>query len=111
MKKIILPVVVTTVLTSLVSFFIFSQFYPANKKYLQNQSDIPIYTTSGTANFPVQAVDFTEVAENSVKAVVQINTLKQGRTVVARNPFDPFSGGGRVYKMPNQVGSGSGVII
>jgi len=110
MKKIILPVVLTSAATAIITFWGFTKlsdkdiFIPRNK-------DLPVKYASYTGSVSTQPVDFTTAAESSVKSVVHIMTLTQGKTVIARDPFDPFGMSGRAFQMPNQMGSGSGVII
>lgn len=72
---------------------------------------MPVHYTAYSQDPATQPVDFSPAAETSVKAVVHVTTLTQGKTVVARDPYDPFGIFGRQYRIPNQRGSGSGVLI
>lgn len=72
---------------------------------------MPVHYTAYSQDPATQPVDFSPAAETAVKAVVHVTTLTQGKTVVARDPYDPFGIFGRQYRIPNQRGSGSGVLI
>lgn len=111
MKKNLLILVATSVVTSIATVFAFQNYFKSNPHFLYSEEHPPIVTTSQSAAGSMGYVDFSEAAEAAIPAVVQISTLVEGRQVVARDPFNPFGGTGRVYKMPNHVGSGSGVII
>lgn len=111
MKKNLIIVVAASVVTSVASMFALQSFFNASPSFLHKDAQVPIITTSNTSAGSMGYIDFSEAAERAVPAVVQISTLVEGRQVIARDPFNPFAGSGRVYKMPNQVGSGSGVII
>jgi Do/DeqQ family serine protease len=110
MKKIILPVIATAVLTSLLTFWAASKL-SQEPAFLKNNNNLPVHYTSGTLNPSTQPVDFAAAATSSVKSVVHIMTLTEGKTVIARDPSDPFGVFGREFRTPNQMGSGSGVII
>lgn len=110
MKKIILPVILTSAVTALIAFWGFGKL-SANGVFLPKNQNIPVHYASYTADANTQPVDFSSAAESSVKGVVHITTLIQGKTVIARDPFDPFGMSDRAYQTPNQMGSGSGVII
>lgn len=110
MRKIILPVIVTAALTSMVSVWGFSQL-SKKQTFLQNNDRLPVHYVSNSLDPATQPVDFSNAAESSVKSVVHIMTLTEGKTVIARDPYDPFGMSGREYRMPSQMGSGSGVII
>jgi Do/DeqQ family serine protease len=91
----------------------------------QNRNHDP-FATAATAQVPVTRVaysadnngataapDFQLAAESSVKAVVHIKTITNSRTVVARDPLSELFGDNylRQYRTPEQMGSGSGVVI
>src|SRR5690554_4495995 len=111
MKKNLIIVVAASVVTTVASMFALQSYFNASPSFLHKDAQVPIITTSNTSAGSMGYIDFSEAAERAVPAVVQISTLVEGRQVIARDPFNPFAGSGRVYKMPNQVGSGSGVII
>lgn len=111
MKKNLIIVVAASIVTTVASVFALQTFFKSSPSFLHRDAQVPIITTSNTSAGSMGYIDFSEAAERAVPAVVQISTLVEGRQVIARDPFNPFSGSGRVYKMPNQVGSGSGVII
>ncbi|WP_118974637.1 trypsin-like peptidase domain-containing protein [Taibaiella koreensis] len=108
MKKIIVPVVVTAAVTSLLTMWGFSQLSD-KKLFLSGNNDIPIHYASNTGMAATQPVDFSPAAESSVKSVVHVKTLTQGKTVLAQDPFGFY--GPQQYRMPDQMGAGSGVII
>lgn len=113
MKKMsLIPVVITAALTSLATALGISIFSDIKKpETTVHTLDMPVHYTSG-ASYAGQTLDFSAAAEESVKSVVHITTKTEGKTVRARDPFDPFGVFGlREYKLPNQVGAGSGVII
>lgn len=111
MKKMILPVVATAAVTSLVTVF-GSNYLSPNKSTFFTDDSSPVRYVSNSGNPATQPVDFSPAAEEAVKSVVHIKTLSEGKTVRARDPFDIFGMHGlREYKMPDQVGAGSGVII
>jgi serine protease Do len=113
MRKQALPIIATAALTSVAT--VFGTKLISNKYDLLNEnpsSSTPIHYVSHTSMPATQPVDFSSAAEDAVKSVVHIKTLSEGKTVKARDPFDIFGMYGfREYKMPDQVGSGSGVII
>lgn len=118
MKKIIVPVVLTAAATSALTFWGAHSLSKQNNIF-SDKSNTPVHYVSHTGDIATQPVDFSAAAEDAVKSVVHIKTLKKGETVMARDPFsDMFGGffgfeGGRMreYKIPDQQGSGSGVII
>ncbi len=111
------PVVLTAALTSVATLMIASRF---------QQTPYFLSRTNG-ASVPVNYVKYSEdnmsrpgtinlenAAESSVKAVVHIKTTTKARTVVASDMNDVFSqlfGVQRQYYIPQQQGSGSGVVI
>ncbi|WP_118952761.1 trypsin-like peptidase domain-containing protein [Taibaiella helva] len=108
MKKIIVPVVVTAAVTSLLTMWGFSKLSD-KKLFLSGNNDIPIHYASNTGMTATQPVDFSPAAEASVRSVVHVKTLTQGKTVLAQDPFGFY--GPQQYRMPDQMGAGSGVII
>lgn len=111
MKKNLIPVLLTSALTALVTFFALGKFSNSNLSipFISSKNDMPVHYTSYNGLTSTQPVDFTIAAENTVKAVVHIKTLTEGQTVIARNPYNSFFD--RAYRIPEQVGSGSGVLI
>lgn len=111
MKKNLLILVATSVVTSIATVFAIQNYLKSNPPFIHSEAQPPFVTTSNVGAGSMGYIDFSEAAETAIPAVVQISTLVEGRQVVARDPFNPFGGSGRVYRMPNHVGSGSGVII
>lgn len=111
MKKMLIPVIATAAITSLATGFATNYFSDSGNIFISNDKT-PVRYASHTGVTSTQPVDFSPAAEEAVKSVVHIKTLSEGRTVRARDPFDIFGMHGlREYKMPDQVGAGSGVII
>lgn len=112
MKKTIVPVILTAAATSILTIFAAPKIN-SSLSYSKNAADnVPIHYASTSGMPATQPVDFSPAAEQAVKSVVHIKTLSEGKTVMARDPFDFFGSRGlREYKMPNQEGAGSGVII
>lgn len=113
MKKIIFPVIATAAITSIATA-LGTQYFSGSDSVFSGDKDrsVPVHYVSNGMAAATQPVDFSPAAEEAVKSVVHIKTLSEGRTVRARDPFDIFGMYGlREYKMPDQVGSGSGVII
>ena len=112
MKKSILPVVLTAVVTSVLTLLGFNYFTEKPVfSFVSGKPQVHYVANNGMAG--TQPVDFAPAAESSVKSVVHIKTLTQGKTVIANDPYDPWSQflGPRRYNIPGQMGSGSGVII
>lgn len=108
MKRIIVPVILTAAVTSLLTMWGFSKF--SDKQiFLSGDSKIPIHYASNSGVSATQPVDFSPAAESSVRSVVHVKTMTQGKTVLAQDPFGFY--GPQQYQMPNQMGAGSGVII
>lgn len=108
MKRTIVPVILTAAVTSLLTMWGFSKF--SDKKiFFSGDNTIPIHYASTSGASATQPVDFSPAAESSVRAVVHVKTLTQGKTVVAQDPFGFY--GPQRYQMPDQMGAGSGVII
>lgn len=108
MKKTIFPVVATAAVTSLLTFWGISKFTD-NKLIVGNETKVPIHYASNNAAIGTQPIDFSPAAESSVKSVVHVKTMTQGKTVVAQDPFGFW--GPQRYRTPDQMGAGSGVII
>jgi Do/DeqQ family serine protease len=108
MKKTIIPVMITAAVTSLATMWGFSKF--SDKPFLfSDDNKVPIHYASNSGITATQPVDFSPAAESSVKSVVHVKTLTQGKTVLAQDPFGFY--GPQQYRMPDQMGAGSGVII
>lgn len=108
MKKTIVPVIITAAVTSLATIWGTGKL--ADKQlFLSGDSKIPIHYASNTGITGTQPVDFSPAAEATVKSVVHVKTLTQGKTVLANDPFGFY--GPQQYRMPDQMGAGSGVII
>lgn len=108
MKKTIVPVIVTAVLTSMATIWGFHTFSD-KASFLTSDSKVPIHYVSDAGATATQPVDFSPAAESSVPSVVHIKTLTQGKTYVAQDPFGFY--GPQQYRTPDQMGAGSGVII
>ncbi|PSK90141.1 trypsin-like peptidase domain-containing protein [Taibaiella chishuiensis] len=108
MKKTIVPVVITAAVTSLATIWGFGKLSDKNLFY-PGESKIPIHYASNTGITGTQPVDFSPAAEATVKSVVHVKTMTQGKTVLANDPFGFY--GPQQYRMPDQMGAGSGVII
>ena len=116
MKNKMFPVIVTAALTSVMTLFAVSHFQH-NAPYFTAASapkSTPVNYVAFNGNTAANtgAVNFEPAAEASVQAVVHIKTTTQARTVVD-NSNDMFSQlfGQRQYYIPQQMGSGSGVVI
>ncbi|RQO31352.1 serine protease [Taibaiella sp. KBW10] len=117
MKKLAIPVIAAAVFTSVATVWAYDKIQGQEQSNLSAQnkqsaagSDLHYANNSGA--IVGQPIDFTAAAENTVKSVVHIKTMKQGKTVMARDPFDFWGEGGlQQFKMPDAQGGGSGVII
>ncbi|MFT4061821.1 MAG: trypsin-like peptidase domain-containing protein [Edaphocola sp.] len=109
MKKTIVPVVLTAAVTSLATLWGVSKYSNHNPLLTSNNNAVPIHYASNPGVTGTQPVDFSPAAQSSVKAVVHVKVTKQGRTVVAQDPFGFW--GPQQYRTPDQMGAGSGVII
>lgn len=109
MKKIIVPVVITAAVTSLLTMWGFSKLSDKHLLFSENPDKTPVHYVSNSGITATQPVDFSPAAESSVKSVVHVKTLTQGKTVLAQDPFGFY--GPQRYRMPDQMGAGSGVII
>ncbi len=120
MKTRILPVVLTAALTSLGTLFLAARFQHNIPYFIAGpsaQNQLPVNYVSNNGSTAINAappVDFQRAAESAVKAVVHIKTTTKARTVAGRSDYDDFFGGvfgQRQYYVPQQMGSGSGVVI
>jgi len=119
MKSRFFPVVLTAALTSLGTLFVAARFnktIPFIGAAPQSQQ-LPV-SYAGTGSTTVNAappIDFQRAAEGSVKAVVHIKTTTKSRTVTQDQPYmDMFGnifGQRQQYYIPQQMGSGSGVVV
>jgi serine protease Do len=108
MKKTIVPVILTAAVTSLLTLWGASKL--SDKKILvSGDNKLPIHYAGNSGAAATQPVDFSPAAESSVKSVVHVKTLTQGKTFIAQDPFGFY--GPQQYRTPDQMGAGSGVII
>lgn len=110
MKKTIVPVIVTAAVTSLATMWGFSKFSDNKFSFPGTGNNIPVHYASSSGAAATQPVDFSPAAEAAVRSVVHVKTLTQGRTVINSDPFSAFFGP-QQYRIPDQMGAGSGVII
>lgn len=116
MRNKLIPVIITAILTSLVTMYIAARFMPRVPYFAEapkrETSQVQFASYPGTAlkNGPA---DFQFAADISTKAVVHIKTKINARTVIDYNPNDFFSQffGPQQHFIPQQMGSGSGVVI
>jgi S1-C subfamily serine protease len=116
MKNNIIPVVLTAALTSVGTLFAVKHFSKEEHLFGGNNSQVPVnYVNYNHDKQVISAppIDFRNAAEGSVKAVVHIKTTVNSRTILARDPFAELFGQHnlRQYQTPEQMGSGSGVVI
>ena len=117
MKNNIIPVVFTAALTSVGTLFAVKHFSKNDHLFENNnRQQIPVNYVNYSAdkqNISAPPIDFRNAAEGSVKAVVHIKTTINSKTVLARDPFAELFGENymRQYRTPEQMGSGSGVVI
>jgi serine protease Do len=116
MKFKLLPVILTAALTSVLTLFIASHYQSNVPYFAQGSTPKPVpvnYAAYNNNALPANTgLNFEMAAEASVKAVVHIKTTTNARTVMA-NSNDMFSQlfGPRQYYIPQQNGSGSGVVV
>ena len=106
------PAVITAALTSFGTLLGYDYFVgrSASSANIINKNDGNAFRFASNSGDVVGApVDFTHAAKQSVRSVVHIQTVKQGKTYIAQDPFG--WGGGRTFKTPDAQGAGSGVII
>lgn len=108
MRQKIVPVILTAAVTSIITFWGFSQL-SEKEIFLPSSKNPPVHYVSDNGQSATQPVDFSPAAEAAVPSVVHIKTLTQGKTVTARDPFGFW--GPQQYRTPDQMGAGSGVII
>ncbi len=117
MKFKLFPVILTAALTSVLTLLAVSHFQN-RVPYLvaaNGQKTLPVnYVAYNNNNTPSGGgpVNFEAAAESSVKAVVHVKTVTNGRTIYYNNN-DMFSQlfGPQQYVIPQQNGAGSGVVI
>ena len=117
MKFKLFPVIITAALTSVVTLSAVSHFQNKTPYFLAANSPRPLpanYVAYNNGNTPTGSgpVNFEQAAASSVTAVVHVKTITNGRRVIVNNN-DMFSQlfGPQEYMMPQQNGSGSGVVI
>lgn len=118
MKNNLIPVILTAALTSVGTLFAVKNLTKNDNVIWEGKTQLPVNYVNYNDNAAGSAIkappiDFRNAAENSVKAVVHIKTTINSRTVMARDPFAEFFGDNmlRQYRTPEQMGSGSGVVI
>lgn len=116
MKNNIIPVMLTAALTSVGTLFAVKHFTKSEHLFGGNQQQVPVnYVNYNPDKQGIAAppIDFRNAAEGSVKAVVHIKTTVNSKTILARDPFAELFGDNylRQYRTPEQMGSGSGVVI
>jgi Do/DeqQ family serine protease len=114
MKSKILPVIVTAAVTTVATLLAFSKLYTP-KPYFgmaeerkNSMTSFASFENGGTVR-NAQSIDFQMAAEGSVKAVVHVKTQTKARMVQADDYFGRMFG--QQYYIPQQEGSGSGVVI
>lgn len=107
----IIPVILTAAVTSISTLYLAQQYLPM--PYRQAAVQAPVNYTRFTAGTGVAAApaNFENAAEASVKAVVHIKTQIKGKTVAYEDPFFGSLFGPQYRYIPQQMGSGSGVVI
>lgn len=116
MKNNIIPVMLTAALTSVGTLFAVKHFAKNEHLFGGNTQQLPVnYVNYNPEKQGISAppIDFRNAAEGSVKAVVHIKTTVNSKTILARDPFAELFGDNylRQYRTPEQMGSGSGVVI
>lgn len=113
MKSRILPVVFTAAVTSLATLFVAGRFSKPVPYFAEapTKQKTPVNYASfdGSLAAKQAPADFEMAAEGSVKAVVHIKTETSARLVPADDVFGRMFG--QQYYIPQQMGSGSGVVI
>ncbi len=111
------PVILTAALTSVMTLFAVSHFQNRVPYLVAASSPRPLpvnYAAYNNGNTPPSGgpVNFEQAAAASVKAVVHIKTEIDGHRIIVNNN-DMFSQlfGPQEYLIPQQNGSGSGVVI
>lgn len=117
MKSNLVPVIITAALTTVGTLFAVKQFSTNDPVLWDSGKQLPVnyagYSPEQANVLKAPPIDFQHAAESSVKAVVHIKTTINSRTVLARDPFAEMFGENyfRQYRTPEQMGSGSGVVI
>ncbi|MFA6150371.1 MAG: trypsin-like peptidase domain-containing protein [Chitinophagaceae bacterium] len=118
MKNNLIPVILTAALTSVGTLFAVKNLTKNDNVIWEGKTQLPVNYVNYNDNaaggvIKAPPIDFRNAAESSVKAVVHIKTTINSRTVMARDPFAEFFGDNnlRQYRTPEQMGSGSGVVI
>ncbi|MDI9320353.1 MAG: trypsin-like peptidase domain-containing protein [Phycisphaerales bacterium] len=117
MKRNLFPVILTAALTSVATLSAVKHFSKSNGVFGDNKTtQLPVNYVgynADNAGFKAPPIDFRNAAESSVKAVVHIKTTINSRTLLARDPLAELFGDNylRQYHTPEQMGSGSGVVI
>jgi serine protease Do len=117
MKFKLFPVILTAAVTSLSTWYLAAKFtdrFPVIAAHQQLPVNYAGYSTASMASAPPPA-SFENAAEASIKAVVHIKTTTNARPVSAREIYgNSIWGdmlGGQQFYAPEQMGSGSGVVI
>jgi Do/DeqQ family serine protease len=124
--KNILAVVAISASTAIASVWGYSKIQQSRFAGVQQEGKLPVNYAGfyDNKNAPTPVVDFTPAATAGTPAVVHIKTVTKAKQMSnnsqrQRNPFsdlfgddvfDDFFGGPRVYSVPEQKASGSGVI-
>jgi Do/DeqQ family serine protease len=111
-------VIATAALTSLLTLGIVAHYQKSDVFAFNGKNQLPVnyvgYTDGSATIKSSGPIDFQQAAESSVKAVVHIKTSTKARTVYDDGGDDFFSqmfGQRQQYTIPQQIGSGSGVVI
>ncbi len=115
--RIFFSAVAISVVTSVLSVFVYGKLISKNGGDMQLAEKLPVKYThffDGNNNNNTAATDFTTAASSSTPSVVHIKTHISQRQVSNKqedddNPFSNFFGQPRT--IPEQLGSGSGVIL
>ncbi len=115
MKSKLFPVILTAALTSVMTMFAVSHFRP-NLPYFTaagTPRTLPVnYASYNNSTTPTAPVRFEDAAQSSVKAVVHVKTtIAERRGVYDNNDMFSQLFGPQQYMIPQQQGSGSGVVI
>lgn len=102
-----------------VSSSYFTQEYLLNQnversRNLSNEQRDDNSTVSWASNTnSIEQINFTDAAERAVDGVVHVKMVQKGEEIIQFNPFQFFYGGQSFEKgrMPDKMGSGSGVIL
>jgi Do/DeqQ family serine protease len=121
--KNILAVVAISASTAVASVWGYGKLQQSRMAGIQQESNLPVNYAGffDNKNNPAPVVDFTPAATAATPAVVHIKTITKAKQTSQKqkNPFsdffgddmfEDFFGGPRVYSVPEQKASGSGVI-